>query len=136
MNQTEIRTVCTACAADLTRQDRYRDHDGQYFCLPCHRARLGASAEGPFKEALRQCVFCETWVARPDCHRNRYGEYVCLECRGSGRRWSRRRIVQRRLRHWFVRCRRVLFVLLASVVGLWVAYVVLGKVIELAIPRR
>ena len=126
--------LCASCGADLTHQKCHKDHYGQYLCLTCHRAgRKSPRAESDAEKKVR-CIFCSAEVSHRECHKNRYGEHVCPVCHGKGKRWSPRRAFQRSLRHSVKRLLYVLLYVILGVVGLGVAYVILGKILQMATP--
>jgi hypothetical protein len=49
----------------------------------------------PAAKRQQRCAVCGAQAAVQECHFNRYREGICRPCRVAGKRWSRRRQVQR-----------------------------------------
>jgi hypothetical protein len=127
MTEAETRSRCVCCGVDLTHGEHHKNRYGECICLACHQAgRRSPRAEASAIRKYR-CATCGTEVGRQECHKNRYGEYICLPCYDKGKRFSRRRFIERKMRRWAIR----FFYVALGVLGLWVALIILGKMIKL-----
>lgn len=73
---TAVRKVCIKCGRDVTGAPRMKDHDGQYWCVPCgeadRRHQMHASAG--------ICEGCGESVGRANLMEIA-GQQLCAPCR-------------------------------------------------------
>ena len=147
MSLADVEKICVSCGANVAHQGRHKDRKGEYWCLPCHRARRKseeppcgagvppAPASGTVTlqrsgadhgQTLRRCSCCGAEVARSECHKNRHKEYICLKCVESGNTLSRRRWLQQ----LYDQSRRAALYLVIAALGCGVFWKILAKLSE------
>ena len=135
MSTADVEKICVSCGANVAHQGRHKDRQGEYWCLPCHRAHRqsqdaeSASHAAPVAEAsqgLRRCACCGVEVPRAECHKNRHAEYICLKCVESGNTVSRRRWLDQLLQQ----SRKAMLYLVIVVLGCCVFWKILAKMNE------
>ena len=122
MSLSSSAQTCRACAADLRKKRSYKSAGGEQLCVRCYGNAPLTDGTAAW-QTLEPCIFCGSKAPRLECHRNRYGEFICRRCSAEGKRWSRRRVVQRAL----IRCLLYLGGIALLFVILWKVFAMLGR---------